>query len=260
MVTIHVLNIEGKGTLPIRGDGKPESLAAGYDVVAVDDPTIVGEVGNELVLEEGTKVPLYKSIQYLEYHTALKIQPIWNQYGEYHHIDLHPRSSVRKYNLVLANSVGVIDNDYRGEILVSFKYIFQPEDFVIQFEEIEKGFKPLNLLAGINWTKVYRKGDKIGQLIAEKTNPCDYIFHSELTATARGEGGHGSTGQQAPQQPQNPFDAEHTAGKTISELYKSTGGVPTKKRYIDQVKEREGQLATPVTGKVYPTRTGIAER
>lgn len=233
MVTIHVLNIEGKGSLPIHGDGKTESLAAGYDIVAVDDPTIVGEVGRELTLEDGTKVPLYKNISYLEYHTAIKVQPLHNNYGEYHHIDMHPRSSVRKYNLVLANSIGLIDNDYRGEILVSFKYIFQPEDFVVEFVEMDgnRGFRPTGLLAGINWTRIYRKGDKIAQLVAEKTNPINFVFSTELTATARGEGGHGSTGQQAAPPPEIPGG--------LADIYNKAGGIPVKKRYIDQVRERE---------------------
>lgn len=265
MVTIHVLNIEGKGTLPIHGDGKTESLAAGYDVVAVDDPTIVGEVGRELTLENGTKIPLYKNISYLEYHTALKVQPLWHPTGEYHHIDMHPRSSVRKYNLVLANSIGLIDNDYRGEILVSFKYFFQPEDFVIEFEEVTSAVgdestrkidyvKPTGILGGINWTKIYRKGDKIAQLVAEKTNPANYIFVSELTATARGESGHGSTGQQVAPQPE-------IAGG-LADLYNKSGGVPVRKRYIDQVREREGMTAPakPPSGQVLPQRTGIQER
>lgn len=109
MIKIHVLNIEGKTTLPIHGDGKTVSYAAGYDVVATDEPTIVGEIGRELTLEDGAKVPLYKNIQYLEYHTALKIAPQDDSKGNYYHVDLRPRSSVRKYNLVLANSVGTID-------------------------------------------------------------------------------------------------------------------------------------------------------
>ena len=252
MVTIHVLNIEDKGTLPIHGDGKTESLAAGYDIVAVDDPTIVGEVGRTLKLEDGTEIPLYKNISYLEYHTALKVQPLHNNYGEYHHIDMHPRSSVRKYNLVLANSVGLIDNDYRGEILVSFKYIFQPEDYVIEFEELEKGYKPTGLLGGINWTKIYRKGDKIAQLVAEKTNPVNYVFVSELTATARGESGHGSTGQHAP-------PVEIPGG--LADIYNKAGGIPVKKRYIDQVKEREHLDNTSRHTSNAPTlSTGIRER
>jgi dUTPase len=251
MVTINVLNIEGKGTLPIHGDGNPESLAAGYDVVAVDDPTIVGEVGREFTMEDGTKIPLYKSISYLEYHTALKVQPLWNPTGEYYHLDMHTRSSVRKYNLVLANSVGLIDNDYRGEILVSFKYCFQPEDFVIEFSTEEgKVFQPQRLMAGINWTKIYRKGDKIAQLVAEKTNPSNYIFVSELAATARSEGGHGSTGQQA--------QAEITSG--LADLYNKAGGIPIRKKYIDQVKERERMSESRPVSTQPVLSNGIRER
>lgn len=259
MVTINVLNIEGKAQLPIHGDGKTESFAAGYDIVAVDDPIIIGEVGNEMTLENGTKIPLYKNIQYLEYHTSLKVQPVWNEYGEYHHLDINPRSSVRKYNLVLANSIGVIDNDYRGEILVSFKYIFQPEDFVVQYEELENGYKPLSLVAGINWSKVYRKGDKIAQLIAEKTNECNYVFASELTATARGEGGHGSTGQKVNIAPPLKSELQHS---TILDAYNKIGGVPTRKRYTDEVREREylADQNRPKSSMPMPQKTGIQER
>ena len=151
MVTIQVLNIEGKSVLPIHGDGTIKSLAAGYDVVAIDEPIVVGEIGREITLENGTIVPLYKNINYLEYHTALKVAPQDEPNGDYYFLDARARSSVRKYNLLLANSVGTIDNDYRGEILVSFKYVFQPEDFVIEFDPVEGGgFKPLSLLGGIN--------------------------------------------------------------------------------------------------------------
>ena len=253
MVTINVLNIDGKATLPIHGDGKTESLAAGYDVVAVDDPIVVGEIGRELTLEDGTKVSLYKNINYLEYHTALKIQPWHNTYNEYHHIDMHPRSSVRKYNLLLANSIGLIDNDYRGEILVSFKYVFQPEDFVIEFDPTKEGmFKPQGLLGGINWSKIYRKGDKIAQLVAEKTNPCNYVFVSELSATTRGEGGHGSTGQTAT--PPSQGD-----GKMLVDRYIQAEGVQTRKRYSDEIKERERIEGAPRAGTVMP-KPGISER
>ena len=254
MVTINVLNIDGKATLPIHGDGKTESLAAGYDVVAIDDPTIVGEIGQEIKLEDGTLIPLYKSINYLEYKTALKVQPLHNTYNEYHHLDMHPRSSVRKYNLLLANSIGLIDNDYRGEILVSFKYIFQPEDFVIKFTIDEtKITQPQGLLAGINWEKIYKKGDKIAQLVAEKTNPCNYVFVSELTATARGDGGHGSTGQTA------PSSIQSGEVKTLTDRYAQLGGVPIKKRYSDEMKEIERIEGAPRVGTVMP-KPGIKER
>ena len=34
---------------------------------------------------------------------------------------MFPRSSVRKYALSMANCVGVIDTDYRGEVLATFR-------------------------------------------------------------------------------------------------------------------------------------------
>jgi len=253
MVTINVLNIDGKAILPIHGDGNPESLAAGYDVVAVDDPIVVGEIGRELTLNDGTKVSLYKNVSYLEYHTALKVAPMADHMGDYYFLDARARSSVRKYNLVLANSVGTIDNDYRGEILVSFKYIFQPSDFVIEFDPTEDGkFKPQGLLAGIDWSKVYRKGDKIAQLIAQKTNPCNYVFVSELTQTTRAEGGHGSTGQSVPTSSQG-------GGKMLVDRYIQTEGVQTRKRYSDEIKERERIEGAPRAGTVMP-KPGISER
>ena len=255
MIKIHVLNIEGKTTLPIHGDGKTVSYAAGYDVVATDDPTIVGEIGRELTIEDGAKVPLYKNIQYLEYHTALKIAPQQSSNGDYCYISAYPRSSIRKYNLMLANSVGVIDNDYRGEILFSFRYIFQPEDFVIEFNPLDGGgFKPQSLLGGINWSKIYRKGDKIGQLIANQTNECEYVFVSDLSKTARGEGGHGSTDKTA------EFSLHQGDGpKTLSDIYTNVGGVSVRKRYSDEMKERDRSEGAPKRGTFMPP-VGIHER
>lgn len=230
MVTIQVKNIDGKGTLPVRGS----EIAAGYDVMAVDDPVVVGVVAREDEVN-GQKIVMYSSIDYLEYHTSIAISP-----KAPIHTLIHPRSSVRKYNLVLANSIGLVDGDYRGELLISFKYIWQPEDLLMESvnmkaegETDDKWTFTGKIIGGINWTKVYRKGDKIGQLVGEGTNPLNFTFVPELDATARGEGGHGST------------DASTTPhvlsyGKIV-DMYKQTGGVPIKKRYSDEIKEREGQ-------------------
>jgi dUTP pyrophosphatase len=133
---------------------------AGYDLVAISDPIIVEQ-------ETGT-------IDYIEYDTGLVIEP---EIG--YHTFAMPRSSISKTNLVLANSVGLIDNGYRGTIKLRFKYI-------LQFADIAKGM--------INFSKIYKKGDKIGQLVFAKTiSPS--IIESEVTSeTNRGEGGFGSTG------------------------------------------------------------------
>jgi len=268
MVTIQVKNIEGKTILPVAGS----DYAAGYDIVAVDDPIIVGEE----VVKEGEFFPFYRRIDYIEYHTALHISP--QSPTEYVHHDpdffhtlLHPRSSVRKYNLVLANSIGLVDNDYRGEIICCFKYIWQPEDFLWGMENtgetIEQdgmvGKKMRKTILGqINRERIYKKGDKIAQLVAEKTNPMSFLLVNELDATERGAGGFGSTDrpkitetviavrkQESIPQPEvasinvaptnvAPPEPKGSFGDIV-ERYQKAGGIPIKKKYSDEVKERE---------------------
>ncbi len=110
------------------------------------------------------------------------------------------------------------------------------------------------LIGQLNREKIYKKGDKIAQLVAEKTNPVSFHLVSELDATDRGVGGFGST--DAPKQkvevketvvkeplpvstPQSP-EAKAVFGD-IAERYMKLGGVPIKKRYSDEVKQRESQ-------------------
>jgi dUTP pyrophosphatase len=279
MITIQVKNIEGKTILPIAGS----QLAAGYDIVAVEEPTIVGTQ-----LPPSFEEPdWWKAIDYLEYHTALYISPeprtmtiqqmdfgtgkyvggpTTNVIENYHTL-LHPRSSIRKYNLVLANSIGLVDNDYRGEIIMCFKYIFQPED--LMFGDVSDKAVPDShvqmILGRVNPSKVYKKGDKIGQLVAEPTNPMTFQLVSELGVTARGEGGFGSTDMQGQQDTKQQAPAKtivQTEGVfgTIAEAYQQSGGVPIKKRYIDEIKERERMVTHKPSANPMPLKTGIHER
>jgi len=82
-----------------------------------------------------------------------------------------PRSSIRKYELVLSNSVGVIDSGYRGELQATFKK--------------ENGLDSL----------VYKVGDRIAQIIIIPYPPIEFDEVAELSDTERGEGGFGSTGK-----------------------------------------------------------------
>jgi dUTP pyrophosphatase len=84
-----------------------------------------------------------------------------------------PRSSIRKTNLSLSNSVGVIDSGYRGEIQATFNQ------------------KSLSKDGGI----LYGVGDKICQLMIIPHPFVDFIEVDELNNTERGEGGFGSTGK-----------------------------------------------------------------
>ena len=83
---------------------------------------------------------------------------------------IYPRSSIRKYDLQLSNSVGVIDSGYRGEIVFTFKK-----------------------LKGIS-SKVYAVGDRVGQLIVMPIEQAQIRIVHELSESERGEGGFGSTG------------------------------------------------------------------
>lgn len=74
-----------------------------------------------------------------------------------------------KRGISLANGVGVIDSDYRGEIFVSL-INNSDEDFTVEF------------------------GDRIAQLMFLPVLAAELIPTDELDPTERGEGGFGSTG------------------------------------------------------------------
>lgn len=84
---------------------------------------------------------------------------------------IFPRSSIRNYELVLSNSVGVIDSGYRGEIMATFL----------------KGKKH-------DPDKIYKVGDRIAQLVIMPVPVVRYTEVDELSDSERGTGGHGSTG------------------------------------------------------------------
>lgn len=83
---------------------------------------------------------------------------------------IFPRSSIYKTPLTLANSVGVIDSGYRGEIMINFKATTHP-----LFE--------------------YQEGDRVAQIIIMPYPAIIIEEVDELSETSRGEGGFGSTGQ-----------------------------------------------------------------
>lgn len=87
-----------------------------------------------------------------------------------------PRSSNRKTDLYLTNSVGIIDSGYRGEIMASFK---------------NRDFTP-DVIAQLR--KNYEIGDRIFQMIIIPYPKIKFVEVDKLSTTERGTGGHGSTG------------------------------------------------------------------
>lgn len=55
-----------------------------------------------------------------------------------YHVKIHPRSSLHKYGYTLANCTGIIDQDYRGEILVALhKYDPMLLDLTLPFRAVQ---------------------------------------------------------------------------------------------------------------------------
>jgi len=81
---------------------------------------------------------------------------------------IYVRSSLSVKGLCLANAVGVIDSDYRGEIMLPV---------------ITRHWAALNLKAG----------DRVAQMIVQECHPMEIIEVDELNNTERGTGGFGST-------------------------------------------------------------------
>lgn len=151
---------------------------AGYDIVAFEEPEIIGEE-----IRKG----VYSSIDYIQYETNVSVAP--ENESEFYSL-VYPRSSVSKYNLILANSVGVVDSGYRDSIKLRFKYVVQPEDLVIK----TSGSKT-SIGAKVNVNKIYKKGEKIGQVVFVPHNKPLVEFTNSLPMSDRGLGGFGSTGQ-----------------------------------------------------------------
>jgi hypothetical protein len=123
----------------------------------------------------------------------------------------------------------LIDADYRGEVLLRFKYIWQPEDYKIRTDNLLEGY--------VNSTKLYNKGDKVCQLKVTKVENVEFVLVYELDSTTRGDGGFGSTDTKVSDQPKQQI-------QNIADLYgKISGNITTpSKKYVDSIKERERQL------------------
>lgn len=87
---------------------------------------------------------------------------------------LFPRSSVYKSGAMLANSVGVIDSDYRGEVCAIFRIIDEKRWY-------DGG--------------CFSAGDRICQIMIRKVEDLELVEAEELSETERGTGGFGSSGK-----------------------------------------------------------------
>ena len=117
------------------------------------------------------------------YHTGLAFE-VPKGFG----MLIFPRSSNTKTECYLANSVGILDSSYRGELIFIYKLRTRREDLFPGFDE------ELACLEMENELAPYKVGDRVGQIVIVPYPVIDYIESEELSETDRGTGGFGSTG------------------------------------------------------------------
>ena len=126
--------------------------AAGADIRAM----LLDEKDQELTLQPGEKV-LVPTGMIMEIEEGYEVQ-------------IRPRSGLSlKTGLMVVNSPGTIDCDYRGEVKV--------------------------ILGNLgNKVEVIKHGDRVAQAVVAKIIQAEYSKVEETSSTERGEGGFGSTG------------------------------------------------------------------
>lgn len=143
---VKIKKTDNKAVLPLKGS----NLAAGFDLTAISEQFVQSPTG-----------PTYI------YGTGLSFEIPEGYVGK-----IYPRSSLGKNTtFVLVNHVGIIDADFRGEVMFQYKHF---------------GNYPV---------KKYNVGDRIGQLIIEKVEQYEFEEVKELSDTKRGSGSYGSTGK-----------------------------------------------------------------
>jgi len=85
-------------------------------------------------------------------------------------VQIRPRSGLSlKTSLLVVNSPGTIDCDYRGEVKIIMGNFGEEEAVIIH-------------------------GDRVAQMVIAPVTQANFVLTQDLSETARGEGGFGSTG------------------------------------------------------------------
>jgi dUTP pyrophosphatase len=114
-----------------------------------------------------------KSKRLFLYNTHIKVEP-----PEGYYVEIVPRSSICFSDFILANSIGIIDPGYRGDLKLPLRYIGELTDE----QAIEDQAKTL-----IN--------TRVAQMILRQIHPCMIVEVESLSEAQRNEKGFGSTGK-----------------------------------------------------------------
>lgn len=128
----------------------PEAVIPAY--------TKVGDAGMDVYA-----ISKNETDKFVEYGTGLAFEV-----PEGYVLLVFARSSVSNTNLILANSVGVLDSGYRGELKLRFRKM---------------------------GTEDYQLGERVGQIMVLPYPQVNFEEVVELSDTERGVGGFGSSGK-----------------------------------------------------------------
>ena len=169
---IRIKKLDERAKIPTRGS----DYAAGYDLYALDKVDVPG----------GGRVFV---------HTGIALDIPDGYFGA-----IYARSGLAcKHGLKPANCVGVIDSDYRGEILVCIENSNESvkiEDVPVPGVPQAQGISVTQEHAVRNHDASFtiEAGDRIAQLVIQRFQSVTFVEVDELEDTVRGTGGFGSTG------------------------------------------------------------------
>lgn len=140
MIDVKIRKVHPDAVIPFRA----YATDAGMDVIAIS---------------------MEMTEDYVEYDTGLQFQ-----LPEGYAMLIFPRSSNSKKDLLLCNSVGILDAGYTGNLKLRFKLTTE-------------GYTE----------KIYNPGDKVGQIMIIPYPEINFIETEVFNETERGDGGFGST-------------------------------------------------------------------
>ncbi len=131
-----------------------------------------GDCGIDLMCPEFITIPC-NAVKRIHFGIACEIMSTETYIPE--PFMLVPRSSISNTSFSMANSIGIIDPGYRGEIMASVR-CHPNEDNTLRCDEIHKG-------------------SRLFQIVAFDGKPIRVIVVDKLSSSDRGENGFGSTGK-----------------------------------------------------------------
>jgi dUTPase len=167
---VKIRKLEEKAIVPSRG----HDTDSGWDLTIVGIHKIKGDT--------------------IFFKTGLQVEP-----PSGHYFEVYPRSSISELPFMLANSVGIIDESYRGELIVAIRVLHPLVGNGTERDQYPGGMikaleaRPASMseVAGL----IMAKKPRIAQMILRKR--LDFTIQEvteDLSLTERSSGGFGSTG------------------------------------------------------------------